>query len=212
MLSAVAGRIAPVVRVDVRERHVAGAEPVEVAEGVEGILDRVTAFDSDHDSRFAIFLGAANPFRVCAERELTRIARGFRLNEIDQPVREFRGAAVGVVRRNVSREKRRRDAALPQRPQIHLRLGIVLIEVEVAAEEAVGSVAVAIDDDRAPMDVITLRNRHRSVRSSSPAPRRHRREIRLSSATAGRTLPTIQQRSAERTGATRECRTEYRRP
>ena len=83
------------------------------------------------------------------------------MDQIDQPVREIGGSAIGVVRRHVGREERRGDAALAQRSEIHLRLGVVLIEVEVAAEKAIGRVAVSIDDDRAAMDVITLRNRHR---------------------------------------------------
>src|SRR5512141_2147963 len=50
----VARRIAPGVRVYVRQGHVAHAAGVEVAQDVEGVLDGVAPFHSDHESAYVL--------------------------------------------------------------------------------------------------------------------------------------------------------------
>ena len=136
------------------ERHIARAKAIEIAKDVERVLDRVAAFDADHDRCLPVLFRLADPRTVAAERQLIWIARRFGLDQIDGAIREFRGTAARVIRRDVRGEERRRDPALPQRPEVHLRLGVVLIEMDVVAQHAIRRVAVSIDDDRPPVNVI----------------------------------------------------------
>ena len=134
------------------EREVARAERIEIAQDRERVFDGVAAFDADHDRGLAVLFRLANAGRVVAEREDVGIPAHFIVNEIDDAIRESRGAAAGVKRRHVRGEERGGDAALVQRFQIELRLGIVLADVQVVADQAVGRVAMPVDDDGAAVD------------------------------------------------------------
>jgi hypothetical protein len=150
--SRVAGRVAPVVRVHVRQRQVPRAAAVEIAQQIERVLDGVAAFDADHQRRLSFALRGADRGRIGGEEELVRQPARLFVDRLDEPVRELRGAAARIRRRDVRGEERSRDPAGPQRGEVRLRLGVVLVEVDVVAEEAVRRVAVAVDDDRAAVD------------------------------------------------------------
>ena len=135
--SGVARRVAPVVRVDVRQRHVARAVRVEVAQGVERVFDGVAAFDADEDRDLAVVLRGADAGRVGAERQLPGAAADFLLDDVEETVGERRRAAVGVRRRDVGGEEGGGDAALLERPEVALRLGVVLVDVDVVPQHAV---------------------------------------------------------------------------
>ena len=150
----VARGVAPVVRVHVRQRHVARAAAVELAQRDQRVLDGVPPFDADHDGGLAAALRGADARGVVAAHEHARVARHLGFDQVDEAVRELPRAAPGVERRHVRGEERRGDAALPQRLQVDLRLGVVLVEMDVAPQHAVRRVAVAVDDDGAAVDVI----------------------------------------------------------
>jgi hypothetical protein len=113
----------------------------------------VAAFDADHQRQAAVALRGADAGAVGAERDRVGAAAGLFVDDPDELAGEVRRAAVGVERRHVRGKEGGGDAALLQRAQVGLRFGVVLVEMHVVAEEAVRRVAVAVDDDRAPVEV-----------------------------------------------------------
>ncbi len=150
----VARRVAPVVRVHVRQRHVARAALVEVAERVERVLDGVAALDADHERDLRLLLRRSDAGDVGREGDLSGVSLDLAVNQVDQPVRERRRAAPGVVRRDVCGEERRGDAALLERFQVELGLGVVICEPDVVAVQAIRRVAVSVDDDGPAVNVV----------------------------------------------------------
>jgi hypothetical protein len=90
----------------VRQRHVARAEIVILAQHRERIVDLVAAFDADQRGDPAFTLGAADIGNRIRHREVARPARGDRLDEIDLFDRRLHGG-----------RSRRRDRD-PHRPEL----------------------------------------------------------------------------------------------
>ena len=56
----VAGRIGPLIGIRPGQRHIAHAQPVEIAQQTDVILNRVAALDSQQRSKLLLFVGALN--------------------------------------------------------------------------------------------------------------------------------------------------------
>src|SRR2546427_12258918 len=80
----VAGRISPLVGVRPTQSHIADAEPVKIAQKMNVVLDRVTAFNSHERGKFLVFVGT----RDISDRErhyhAIRMPGGLLVDRIDE--------------------------------------------------------------------------------------------------------------------------------
>src|SRR5687768_357060 len=78
------GRVCPLVRVRVCERHVPSAEPVERAEREQRVLDGVSTLDAHQYGDLALTLGPANVRCRAREQELRGMTLDLPIRDVDE--------------------------------------------------------------------------------------------------------------------------------
>src|SRR5262249_48557520 len=136
VLRLVGGRVGPVERLGVRQRHVAHAQLVQHAQYAERVVDGVAAFNTDQRGDLALLVDAHDV--VGGVRHLEGVGAGgdHTLDDIDLFERHADGRAFFAgFRRDVSRPELSTDAALDQARDVGVQLQLLLRLVEVDLAE-----------------------------------------------------------------------------
>ena len=154
----IARGVGPLVGIRPAQSHVTNAEAVEIAQQVDIVFDRVTAFDTHQRSQFLLFVGTLDIVGAERHHHAVGMPRRLLINRIDQ-IERVAGevALVGLRLHPDGKELSAKIACLGFiEADVAVVLGVGRSDVEILVEKTLRRVGVGVDNQRRLVNLASL--------------------------------------------------------